>query len=254
MLDPTGPVRVTAPQAPHVHETPPARRELTEAQKAALAKGRKTGIKRVPAAKKRGRPANKTAQPKVTPAGRMPPPPPVAPPTAGPGPIPERSASITKQQAAKVQTGLTLAIAGADTVAGMLAPKAWPTEDRLQPEETAQLVGAIYAELTTVPRALELLASMADQGVHAQLAWALACVAMPRLYRRKLIPDAVAFQFIALAANIGGGNPPPADGPPVHVESGSTPVGGGPDGDGQIDASSVFAQDASILNGVSVEA
>jgi ribosomal protein S14 len=158
---------------------------------------------------------------------------------------------ISAAQARNVKTGLVLAIAGADAIAARAVPQHWTAEDRLQSDETTQLVKAIYAELESWPKALAWLAAAAEQGVHVQLAYAIAMVALPRLMRRGLVPADVA-GFIFLAAS--QPQPGAADGPTADVAAGSASQPHRHNGNGQVDASGVPDLIAPLHGGFSEQA
>jgi hypothetical protein len=166
-------------------------------------------------------------------------------PLRGPG-------KVTAAQQRNVKSMLVVAIAGADALAARVAPLYWTAEDRLQQDETALLVKAIYAELEAWPKALMWIASAAEHGVHVQLAYALVMVALPRLMRRNLVPADVATLLFLAASQP---QPPVQPGPDaVPVAAGPAPEPDRHDGNGQVHSGFVPGRDATVHSGFQEQA
>ena len=123
------------------------------------------------------------------------------------------SAKLSATQQKQVQTGLTFAVMGMDFGAAAILPKFWETPaDRLQQDEVALLVSALYSELESFPRALLWLASVAEAGVHFQLAYVVAMIAAPRLARHGVISaelaGLIALAPLAVSVPVAGGGTP----------------------------------------------
>ena len=163
------------------------------------------------------------------------------------------TAKLSAAKQRNVKSLLVLTVAGLDMGAARLVPQHWTAEDRLQQDETASLVKAIYAELESWPKVIEWIAAAAEQGVHAQLGLAIAMVALPRLVRRNLVPADVAFAVL-LATSQAGANQPQPQPDPVPVAAGADGQPDRHDGNGQVYAGFVPGRDAPIHSGVSEQA
>jgi len=166
----------------------------------------------------------------------------------GQAPVRGGTAKLSPQKQRNVKSLLVLTIAGGDAAAARLAPKYWTAEDRLQQDETAALTKAIYAELEAQPKVIEWLARIAEQGVHGQLAYTVAMVALPRLVRRGLVPAdvAMALYFAGASAAASGAPAGPA---PADVESGPAPVDHRDNGYGQVNVGEFASAGAPIRPG-----
>jgi len=160
---------------------------------------------------------------------------------------------LSAVRARNVKVLITGAIVMADMAAGRLAPVYWTPEDRLQQDETTALVRGVYAELEAQPKLLEWLAAAADQGVHGQLAMALAMIALPRLMRRGVVPPDV-----AAALAFAFGQPPTPEQQPqpdaVSVEAGPAREPERVERNGQEHSSFVPGRDATVHSGFSEQA
>jgi hypothetical protein len=141
-----------------------------------------------------------------------------------------------------VKSQFSLALWGGDQLAAKVAPKYWTTpEDRLQDDERTALVNATYAELEArFPVALEWLAKAAESATEATLLYVIATIAAPRLARHGVISaelaTAIVFAPIAFASASAAAE---TNGATPTVEPERTPMRGGPNGNGQIDADGI---------------
>jgi len=141
--------------------------------------------------------------------------------TPPPAPAGKRERKPAKRQpkAGEIKSLLATTLVAGDALAGLLAPRVWTQDDRLQPSETTLLVDAIYTEIAQYPGVLAWLAAASGVSTHLNLALVLATVALPRLARHGLVPGELA--YLAAAAGLAAGGA----------------LGGDrPDRDGQVDA------------------
>lgn len=117
----------------------------------------------------------------------------------------------TKVTPAQVKGALTVAVVGLDTILSVGSNTLtqpgqgfWEPQDRLEAQETAAIVGAVYRELETYPKAMALFQRAIVGGVHAQLAAVLLAVAVPRLARRGLLPEQMVLLSMSVMAAYAG--------------------------------------------------
>lgn len=112
-------------------------------------------------------------------------------------------AKVTPAQAAKIKTGVAVAIKLVDGGVNKLAPDLWRSDDAFTNRETAALVDAVWLELETFPKALNWLVKMTERGVHAQVAAICIAVALPRLVSRGIVPPIMGmFSEAILSGNV----------------------------------------------------
>ena len=132
--------------------------------------------------------------------------PPDAHPTARRERTPRRKGRLDAAGAKQAKETLTFAVAGVDSVAHFLAPGMWEVQDQLNPGERTMLVDATYAELEqTYPQALVWLAQAFKASVHVQLAYVMACIAIPRLERRGIVPAGSSVLILMAPLGMGAG-------------------------------------------------
>lgn len=169
-------------------------------------------------------------------------------------------AKVTAAQAAKIKTGVAVAIKLVDGGANKLAPDLWRREDAFTNRETAALVDAVWLELETFPKALNWLVKMAERGVHAQVAAICVAVALPRLVSRGIVPPIMGlFSEAILSGNVDietimGGmaqSTGASNGfdPSAAVGAGAAYVGGGQSGAGEIHPDSGVAAGPFVHSG-----
>src|SRR5437016_3470396 len=101
---------------------------------------------------------------------------------------PSRKIGISKSQ---VKDGIGLIIVGVDAALAYGAPQLWVTpEDRLNEQEVELLTEAFSTEAMKSQRALRFLTSLTAFSGRLGIAGALMIVALPRLMRRGMIPEA----------------------------------------------------------------
>jgi hypothetical protein len=168
---------------------------------------------------------------------------------------------ISAAQQRQIKSEFALVLWAADQGAARAFPTYWLTpDDRLEEGERNLLVNAVYAELEAVfPQALKWLAKASESAVHAQLLYAIAIVAAPRLARHKVIPQELA-SAIVFAPILYAAQQQPAGGAERNagaaagVEPERTPEPHWPDRNGQIDAGGFPAPQSPFQGGFQEQA
>lgn len=145
-----------------------------------------------------------------------------------------RPSGVTASQREAIKGLFAVTLGGGDLFAHALFPKYWTEQDRLKDYEGKLLVDGLWAEVSTHPKLLEILLTVGKQSGHAQLAGALALVALPRLANHGLLPPELAqmgsyfgLQLATLGANS------------IHMEPRPTHDSNSGDGSGEVHTNGV---------------